>query len=214
MTKLSLKGKHEAGSVLQSAAATLSLGAGDVKLKASCTDTTFINGPSLTGVSIGVEKPGLFIIDYDLPSKAARFQFMSSTKLAGKQIKLTYIHPQKRNATLLEGSFALDPRNKLTAKYSFASEKAHLKYSYVHGSDTTLEPSYDFGTNSWNFSASRNFSGGNALKAVYESSHRTLGLEFSGDDKETGPFKVSATVHVAENRVSKLILEKTWNYEL
>ncbi len=46
---------------------TLTVGAGELKLKASCSDWTFLNGvSSLRGVSLGIEKPGAFLIDYDL----------------------------------------------------------------------------------------------------------------------------------------------------
>lgn len=47
--------------------------------------------------------------------------------MAGKLVKLTYIHPQKCNATLFEATLALDSRNKVTAKYSFASEHGHVQ---------------------------------------------------------------------------------------
>ena len=72
----SLKAKYEpsfSSSQRQAAAsATLTLGFGeDLKLKASCTDRTFNNNSndSLTGLSLGIEKPGLFIIDYDVPKQ-------------------------------------------------------------------------------------------------------------------------------------------------
>ena len=64
--------------------------------------------------------------------QAARFQFMSSAKLAGKPLKLTNIHAQKANMTVLDGNLAFDPSNKVSAKYSFASASGQLKYSYVH----------------------------------------------------------------------------------
>merc|ERR1711915_228452 len=98
MTKASVKGKYEAG--VQAASVTATVNAGDLKLKATCTDSTFAHGPSLNGITLGIEKPGFFMIDYDLPKKAPRFQFMSSAKLAGKQLKLTYIHAQKANMTV------------------------------------------------------------------------------------------------------------------
>jgi hypothetical protein len=67
MTRASVKGKYEAG--LQAASATVSVNAGDLKLKATCTDSTFVNVRSLNGITLGVEKPGFFMIDYDLPKK-------------------------------------------------------------------------------------------------------------------------------------------------
>ncbi|KAH9300398.1 hypothetical protein KI387_011981, partial [Taxus chinensis] len=187
ITRASIKAKYEPG--VQAASATLSLNAGDLKLKATCTDSTFVKGPSLNGIALGVEKPGFFMIDYDLPKKAARFQFMSSAKLAGKQLKLTYIHAQKANMTVLDGNLAFDPSNKLSAKYSFASGSGQLKYSYIHHGDRTFEPAYDFGTNSWNFSMSQKVYGADTLKTSYETSKKTLGLEWTRESKDAGSFK-------------------------
>ena len=64
MTKASLRTKYDPSA--QSASATLALGVGDLKIKASCSDRTLKDGYGLAGVSVGVEKPGMFIVDYDL----------------------------------------------------------------------------------------------------------------------------------------------------
>lgn len=190
------------------------MGVGDLKLKASCTDRTFEDASKLAGVSFGLEKPGFFIVDYDVPKKAARFQFMNSAKIYGKQLKLTYIHPQKANATVLESSLAFDPANKLTGKYSFHSGKGSIRYSYVHSSGVTLEPSYDFHSNAWSFAASQKLAGENTLKATYETSKKMFDLEWTRECKETGFFKVSCTVHRSENKPPKISLERTWNLEI
>lgn len=65
--KVSFKAKYEADKA--AAASTVAYNAGDFKLKASMTDATFINGPSLNGLALAVEKPGSFIIDYNVPKK-------------------------------------------------------------------------------------------------------------------------------------------------
>lgn len=128
--------------------------------------------------------------------QSARFQFMTSVNVLGKPLKLTYIHPQKRNATLVEGSLVWDPRNKLTAKYSFATEKGSLKYTFLSTPhDVTVEPGFDFNTNAWNFSLSKKLFTGDNLKASYDSSNTVLGLEWIRDDKYFGPFKVSNQVY-------------------
>ncbi|MCO5574255.1 hypothetical protein L7F22_028037 [Adiantum nelumboides] len=212
MTKASLKARYEPSA--QAASATLSVGFGELKLKASCTDRTFEDGLSLAGVSLGVERPGLFMIDYDLPQQAARFQFMNAAKVYGKQLKLTYIHPQKANATLVESTLSFDPANKLTGKYSFHSGKGSLKYSYVHSSGVTLEPSYDFHSESWSFAAFQKFADQNTLKASYETSKKLVGLEWTRESKETGFFKVTCNFNANENKAPRLSLEKTWNLEI
>lgn len=115
---------------------------------------------------------------------------MTSANVAGKPLKLTYIHPQKRNATMLEGSLALDSRNKVTAKYSFATDKGQLKYTYVHSSGTTIEPSYDFHSESWHFAAARKVGRHDHARACFDAHHKTVGLEWTRDSKEYGAFKV------------------------
>lgn len=68
--KASLKGRYETEKSNGPAAlATLGFNAGDVKLRASLTDATFVNGPSLNGLVLAVEKPGFFLVDYNVPKK-------------------------------------------------------------------------------------------------------------------------------------------------
>lgn len=71
--KASLKGKYDIDK--SSTAATVAFNAGDVKLRASITDATVVNGPSLNGLALAVEKPGFFIIDYNVPKKVTPLCF-------------------------------------------------------------------------------------------------------------------------------------------
>lgn len=66
--RASLKGKTGTDNS-RSGAASLGLPVGDVKLRASITEATLVNGPSLNGLTLSVERPGSFIIDYDVPKK-------------------------------------------------------------------------------------------------------------------------------------------------
>lgn len=67
--KASLKSRYDTDKSTAGAAATVAFNAGDVKLRASMTDATVVNGPSLNGLALAVEKPGFFIIDYNVPKK-------------------------------------------------------------------------------------------------------------------------------------------------
>lgn len=62
--KASLKCRYDVEK--NGAAATVGVSAGDVKLRATLTDATLVNGPSLNGLSLAVEKPGSFIVDYNV----------------------------------------------------------------------------------------------------------------------------------------------------
>jgi hypothetical protein len=118
---------------------------------------------------------------------------MNSAKVFGKQVKLTYIHPQKANATVLESTVVLNSANKVTGKYSFQSGKGSVKYTYTNSSGATLEPSYDFNTDAWSYSASQTLGEGDTVKLTYETSKKVAGLEWTRDLKQAGSFKVSCS---------------------
>lgn len=122
--------------------------------------------------------------------QAPRFQFMVGASVAKKPVRLTYIHAQKRNATVLEANVAFDPRNKVVGKYSLNSNNGSLKYTYVHGSGATLEPSYDFQTESWHFAALRKVGPHDSARVCYDAHASTIGMEWTRDSKEYGQFKV------------------------
>lgn len=116
---------------------------------------------------------------------------MAGANIAKKPLRLTYIHAQKRNMTVLEGSVSIDTRNKVTGKYSFNTNKGSLKYTYVHGSGATLEPSYDFGTEAWYFAASKKVGPHDHARFCFDAQQSTVGIEWTRDSKEYGQFKVS-----------------------
>ncbi|XP_011012607.1 PREDICTED: outer envelope pore protein 24B, chloroplastic-like [Populus euphratica] len=211
--KASLKGKYDNDKT--STAATVAFNAGDVMLRASITDATVVNGPSLNGLALAVEKPGFFIIDYNVPKKDFRFQFMNSVKVVDKPLNLTYIHCRGDNRTILDGTLVVDSANKISANYMLGTENCKLKYTYVHGGLTSFEPCYDFAKNSWDFAGSRKVYGDDVFRAVYQTSSKNLGLEWSRNSKLNGNFKVSASINLAEeSKMPKLTAESTWNFEM
>lgn len=71
MMKASFKGKFDVDK--SGGTGSLTFNAGNVKLRATMTDATLVAGPSLNGLSLAVEKPGFFIIDYNVPKKVTPF---------------------------------------------------------------------------------------------------------------------------------------------
>ncbi|KAM5564847.1 outer envelope pore protein 24, chloroplastic [Rosa sericea] len=211
--KASLKGRYDTDK--SGAAANVAVFASDVKLRASLTDATIVGGPSLNGLVLAVEKPGVFIVDYNVPKKDFRFQFMNTVRVAEKPLNLTYIHSRGDNRTILDGTLVLNPANKVSANHVLGTGNGKLKYSYLHGGVTTFEPSYDVAKNSWDFAVSRRVYGDDVFRASYQTSSKLLGLEWSRNSKVTGSFKVSASVNLAEERkVPKLTAESTWDFEM
>lgn len=215
--KASLKAKYDTEKNTAASAATLAVNAGNVKLRASATDATLVNGPSLNGLALTVEKPGFFIIDYNVPKKDFRFQFMNTIRVSEKPLNMTYIHSWGDNRTILDGTLGLDSANKVSANHVLGSGNCKLKYSYVHGGLTTFEQSYDLAKNSWDFAVSRKAYayGDNLFKASYQTSSKALNLDWSRSSKLNGSYKVSASLNLAEElKVPRLIAESTWDFEM
>ncbi|TYG63219.1 hypothetical protein ES288_D06G011400v1 [Gossypium darwinii] len=210
--KASLKGRY--ANEKNTAGATLVVNAGDVKLRASMSDATFVDGPSLNGLTLAVEKPGFFIVDYDVPKKDFRFQFMNTVRVAEMPLKLTYSHSRGDNRTAVEGAFMFDSANTVSANYVLGTRNCKLKYSYVHGGDTTFEQCYDWGKMAWDFAISRRVYD-DVFKATYQTSNSDLAFEWSRNSKFNGTFKISAYMNLAEeSKNPKIIAESSWDLEI
>ncbi|KAL5558072.1 hypothetical protein UlMin_034283 [Ulmus minor] len=197
------------------ATTTLAVKAGDVKLKATVTDATFVPGPNLNGLSLALEKPGFFVVDFNVPKQDFRFMFMNTVRFAEKPLNLTYSHSRGDNRTMLDGTLVLDSANKVSANHMLGTGNSKLKYTYVHGGVTTFEPSYDLAKNAWDFSVSRKVYGEDVLKATYQTTSKVLGLEWSRNSKINGNFKILASCNLAEEeKKPKLIAETTWDFEM
>ncbi|GFP92682.1 outer envelope pore protein 24b chloroplastic [Phtheirospermum japonicum] len=216
--KASFKARYEPDK--PTAAATVAVNAGDFKLRASMTDATVSYGPSLNGLALAVEKPGFFIMDYNVPKKDFRFQFMNTVRVAEKPLNLTYIHSKNDQRTILDGTLVIDSANKVSANHVLGTGNTKVKYTYSHGGLTTFEPSYDLGKNAWDFAVSHKVNVFRAdvddiFRATYQTSSKDLGVEWLRSSKTQGTFKVIASVNLAEERkTAKLCAETTWDYEM
>jgi hypothetical protein len=215
MMKASVKGKYDTEKSVGGGAGTLVLNGGDVRLRASITDATLNSGPSLNGLSLSLEKPGSFIIDYNVPKKDVRFQFMNSVKVLDKAVNLTYSHARGDNRTAVDGTLILDSSNKISANYALDSGNCKLKYSYIHKGLTTFEPSYDTAKNTWDFAMSQKIYDDDVVRASYQSSSKVLGVDWLRNSRSTGSFKISATMNLAEElKLPKITAESTWDIEM
>ncbi|KAK1389352.1 Outer envelope pore protein 24, chloroplastic [Heracleum sosnowskyi] len=213
MIKGSLKVKNTNDK--NSAGATFAVNAGNVKLRASMTEAIIVNGPSFNGLALSLEKPGSFIIDYNVPKKDIRFQFMNSIKVAEKPINLNYIHFRNDNRTILDGTIVFDSANKVSVNHVVGSGNAKLKYTYLHAGVTTFEQSYDVAKETWDFAVSRKVYGDDVVKASYQSSKKLLGLDWTRTTKQNGSFKISASFVVGEQlKTPNICAESSWDFEM
>ncbi|XP_060173461.1 outer envelope pore protein 24, chloroplastic-like [Lycium barbarum] len=219
LPKKEKKAGYDSNNGVVSGGASVTFNAGDFKLRASMTDATVLNAPSLDGLALAIEKPGSFIFDYKAPEKDFRFQFMNSIKVMEKPLNLKYIHNTALHnigdgKTILDGTLVFDSANKVSANHELGSIGCKLKYSYVHGGLTTLEPSYDTERNFWDLAVSHKIYGDHVCKATYQMESNDLGLEWSRTSKLDGSFKVSASLCLADKKLSKLAAESSWNFDI
>ncbi|CAH9119187.1 unnamed protein product [Cuscuta epithymum] len=210
MIRTSLRGCYEDGT--SGVVASAILDAGDFELKAN---TTITDGPSFDDLSVSVEKPGSFSIDYSIPKKDVRFQFMNSARVLEKPLSLTYSHWRGDNRMELDGKLMIDSANVLSANYEPNTGNCKVKYSYNHGGLVTFEPSYDFGQNSWDISLSRRVFDNDVVRATYQSSSKVLELDWCSVTSMSGSFKVSASINLADqSKAPTLRAESTINFDV
>ncbi|GAA0162185.1 hypothetical protein LIER_18332 [Lithospermum erythrorhizon] len=196
-------------------AGTVTVNGGDMKLRATVSDTSIQYGPSLSFSSISLEKPGSFIVDFIPQDKDVRFQFMNTARVMDKPLNLTYTHSRGANKTVLDGSLVIDPANKVSLNHAVGSNNFRLKYNYLHKGNTTFEPTYDFSKNAWDLAVSQRVFGDDVVRASYQSSSKILGLEYRKMRSVNGSFKVSASVNLSEpSKFPKLSGESTLSFEM
>ncbi|WCJ21784.1 Outer envelope pore protein 24 chloroplastic [Euphorbia peplus] len=198
--------------------ANITADAGDVKLRAVIGNAVFGNGSPIDvdSFSLSLDKPGSFIVDYDVPNQDVRFQFMNKVNVMEKQFNWTYSHSRKDNRTVLDGTLVLDHANRVSATYKLGSRNCKLKYSYLHRGITAVEPGYDFERNSWDLGVSHRFNG-DVIRVSYENLSKNLGVEWSCKSllNQDGGIKILASLNLAEGLcMPKLTAESSWNFEM
>eukprot|EP00850_Spirogloea_muscicola_P016071 SM000128S26204 [mRNA] locus=s128:167662:168948:+ [translate_table: standard] len=202
-------------SYTQEAIATAAWRVEDLKLKARVTDATFTKDVGLSGVVVGVEKPGHFLVDYELEHKAPRFQFQNYATVANKPVRVTYNHYHKSGETSLEGEALLDTKNKLTLRHHFHSNKPWVRYSYTHDGRTTVEPSYDFATENWGVGVKQRLDNTDSLKLHYSHYDRRGEIEWLKEPVDTGSFRVyGSAILEGDKRQPTFVVEKTWHFSV
>lgn len=88
MWNASIKGQCAADS--SGAAATITVNAGEVKLKAALSEANFEVGPSFSNLSLSLEKPASFIIDYHVPKQVISYLSISSFQKNNNFIKVIF----------------------------------------------------------------------------------------------------------------------------
>ncbi|KAK4390680.1 Outer envelope pore protein 24, chloroplastic [Sesamum angolense] len=207
------------------AAATVSFKVREFKLRASISDVVVVDGPSVNDISIGLEKPGCFTVEFKFPKKGMGLsedagRARPSCDAGGKPLNLSFTHTKSdamegNGRTMLDGTLVIDSANKVSVNHVPEAGIMKLGYAYEHRGLTTFEPSYDLGKNTWDFAVSRRVYGDDVIRATYEASSKTLGVEWSQGSKPNGSIKILASVNLAdEQKMPRLCAEMTWDFEM
>ncbi|MCD7463516.1 hypothetical protein HAX54_050774 [Datura stramonium] len=121
MISSTLRGRYEGG--VREAVTTLSVQGAAVKFTSNVTEATFVNGSFAHGLSFSVEKPGSFLIDYDVPKQDVRFQFINNG--------IVYVH---RDLTTFEPSYDFAKNSWDVAVSQRVYEDNVVKASYQNSS--------------------------------------------------------------------------------
>ncbi|EFJ25035.1 hypothetical protein SELMODRAFT_100718 [Selaginella moellendorffii] len=199
----------------QVVAASVRLGVDDLQLRASCSDRTFVRSAGLKGLTVGVEKPGSFVLEYDVHEAVPRFQFSGVGRLLNKDVQVSYTHqPKTRDALVVDGILIANPANKLHGRMIFPTNKGHVKMCYVHNGHTSIEPGVEFPSRAWNLGIAHKFPGNHNVKATYDHMVKTVGLAWSRDPENgSGACKISANVPLQEPKNVRVLMEKVWNFD-
>ncbi|MBA0775691.1 hypothetical protein Gotri_010807 [Gossypium trilobum] len=139
---------------------------------------------------------------------------MNTFRFAKNPLKLSYGRKRGDKRTVVDGALVFDSGSQVSASYMVGTRNCKLKYSYLHGGVTTLEPCYDLGKNVWDFAISRRLYD-NVFKATYQTWSKNLALEWLRNHVFNGTFKMSAFVNLAEeSKDPKFIAETTWELEM
>ncbi|KAK8643054.1 hypothetical protein V6N13_012370 [Hibiscus sabdariffa] len=124
----------------------------------------------------------------DRSRQMATFPLRNTFKLAKNPLELTYGRKRGDKRTVYDGALVFDSGSKVSASYMLGTRNCKLKYSYLHGGVTTLEPCYDLGKNVWDFAISRRLYD-NVFKATYQTWSKNLALEWFRNRVFNGTFK-------------------------
>ncbi|KAK1357556.1 Outer envelope pore protein 24, chloroplastic [Heracleum sosnowskyi] len=214
MASASITTRYDAAENKTYAAGTLAFDNSDLNLTAAVADTSTLLSGGVSLQSIALEKPNSFSINYNVPERDVRFQFIKSCNVLKKPVQLRYLHARAPNYTSIGSKFELDSANTVSSKYDFGAGDSKIKYSYSHKGLTMVEPGYNFGTKAWKLAVSHKFNGDDVVKASYKSDQKVLGVDIvknSGDQS----FKVSASLNLAEKLTFPTVhAQSTWNFNI
>jgi hypothetical protein len=188
-------------------------------------DSSFRDGLSKKGMTVGFSKKGAFDMHYGLDGDAPKFSFKTSATVLDKDVGLRFRHALKGD-TDLQAKFSVDDKTSATLTYDLTNfgspdlKALTVAAKYCHNGDTSIEPSYCMGTESLAVTVEHRLDGDNSLTAKYDQGSNVGSLEWTtssvlGDTG--GALKVRATSSLnndALKTMPTIRLEKSFDTEL
>lgn len=126
----------------------------DIEWSMRATDETFSEGGNMKGMVVGMKKADAFEFRYDLGEHAPMFRFHTGCRIKDRDLRLKFKHNVKgKHNTTMEASMDVNDDNRVTVAYDLTGydkpdvKRTALRWRYTHD-DLTVEPGYNFGTES------------------------------------------------------------------
>ena len=184
----------------------------DLALRVRANDSGLRGGGSLkNGLSFSARKDGAFSFVYDVGNDSPSLTFLSSARVADKDVALKYRHEVKGKSNSLEAKVDLDDKNTATVGWNLHGFDApnyrqlSVRWLYTHDDKWSVEPSYDFGTEAFAAKVNHNLDDDNRLSATYNAHANTGSLEWTNNSiGGPGALKVSATSSLSDEGLKSM----------
>jgi hypothetical protein len=186
------------------------------------TDDTF-NDNSMKGLVLGVRKPGAFEFHYDVGEQAPSMRMETSCSVQDKNTRLRLKHHTKpKPVTSLEAAVDVNDSNKAIVVMDLSNwdgadlKRCTMKWRYTKD-DLSIEPGYNFGSESVFVDARYRMDDENRLRAVYEHGNKNAMLEWTNTSGMGGggAMKMSASMCMDDGmkKMPTLRVQKDWDLD-
>ena len=176
-------------------------------------------------MTVGFCKKGAFDMHYGLDADAPKFVFHTDATVLDKDVALRFRHALKGDSDL-RAKFDVDDKTSATLTYDLTNfgspdlKSLSVAAKYQHNSDTSIEPAYNMGTESFSVTVDHRLDSDNSLQAKYDQGSNVGSLEWTtsavlGDTG--GPLKIRATSSLSNDALKSMPtirVEKSFDTDL
>merc|ERR1711959_540214 len=188
-------------------------------------DSSFRDGVSKKGMTVGFCKKGAFDMHYGLDADAPKFVFHTDATVLDKDVALRFRHALKGD-TDLRAKFDVDDKTSATLTYDLANfgspdlKSLSVAAKYQHNADWSVEPAYNMGTESFSVTVDHRLDGDNSLQAKYDQGSNVApwsGRPLPCSATPGAPLKIRATSSLSNDALKSMPtirVEKSFDTDL